>query len=226
MKKKQIANPHLLLNNNNIKKALATDYNELIDRTQYDKSFWKETKQLLLSPTRFLQIFSRVKMAKIPNNILEIAKVEGSEVMKSLEYIFNKKITNLDTVNFLSEKIKDMTMSIIQAFIDRKWKIKAMEKTISNGYWYGNVDCIVRDEHCNLALVEIKTRSSDEVRKTDIFQLMCYARMIGANNLYLVVCNKKTMKTTIHRVVINKNKKMLSVVNTYLKYFELEEYVL
>lgn len=225
-KKKQIANQTTVKNNNNIKQALATDFDELIDRTQYEKAFWKETKQLLLSPTRFLHIASRVKMANIPNNILEVAKVEGVEVMKSLEYIYNNKINNLEQVNFLSDKIKNMTMSIIQAMIERKWKIKAIEKTISNGYWYGSVDCVVRDEHCNLALVEIKTRGNDEIRITDIIQLMIYGRTIGANNLYLMICNKKTMETKVHRIVINKNKKALSIINTYLKLLELDKYCL
>lgn len=225
-KKKQIANQQTIDNNNKIKAILQYDYdNDIVFNGERHTHI--KTKALLLSPTRFLSNFVDPNFARIPKDILEIARIEGVETMRALEYTFKNNVKDLAKVPFLSEKIKLIFYTLINCFIDNKWKIKAVEKHISNGYWHCYVDAIIRDQHCNLIFIEIKTRSNNDIRLADKMQLVLNMKIANLNYYgYVVVINKKSFEYKVYRITFREVERILNMFFRIFKELELNNYIL
>lgn len=215
-KRKQITSQFHQRNNKNILAHLNRDIENSI---VFNGNYHTYVNIPLLSVSSVLAPFMKVSMGNIPHNILEIAKVEGIETMKSLEYWFKNKIKDTNNIDFLSEKVKLMFHSVLQCLLDNEMKVQEVEKHITNSYWHSYIDCIVRDKNYNLAIIEIKTRSNDEIRETDILQVVTYARLIGANQAYIMICNKKTMVSKLHKINVysKQSNKLIRNVNEFIK---------
>lgn len=200
MNKKQVINKEILKNNNIIKEAIDKNYDneiEVIDQ----RSYHKETKNLLISPTRLINTFTEQSIVKIPKNILNEAAAIGSDLMHQLEYAFTNKVKDISKINYLCEQSKQMFWALVQFLINNNWEIKAVEKHITNGYFHSYIDMIVRNHEMRLIVCEIKTRSNNEVKLSDKLQLMLSMRILGVDREgYVIIINRKTYEVTYHKV--------------------------
>lgn len=223
----QKTNKIIQMNNKTIKNVINENYEQFIEFNG-ERHYNTRSKCVLLSPTRFLKTWTDILIFKIPKQQLEIASTIGKQVMLCLEEAFNKQIKDLDKINYLSEQIKEMFFSLMQFFIDNKWKIKAVEKHICNDTWHCFVDCIIRDEFSILNFVEIKTRGNNDLRLTDKLQLAMNMCIAGENVRcgYVLIINKNNYKITKHKVLIKDVKLLLTYMNSWFRAMKLEKYML
>ncbi len=214
--KKQIINKQIQKNNTRLREVIEIDFDKQIEVIDV-RSYHKETKALLLSPTRVIGYFSEPALDKIPRNILQETSAIGSDLMQQLEYLHKHKCKDIEKVPYLSEVSKEMFWALIQFMIDNQWQIKAVEKHVTNGYWHCYIDLIVRDHQMNLIVCEIKTRSNNESKLSDKLQLVLNMRIAGVNNYgYLVIINRKTKKVTYEKVHW---RDMKPFINRLIKWF-------
>lgn len=190
--------------------------------------YGKNKKRPLLSLSSWLKTYNKIKLADIPFQILEQARVEGSALMYWLEYIWKNKIKNIDDLNYESQKIQEMVFSVIQCLIDNNFKIVAIEKHVTNGYWHGYIDLIVKNKLQLFSLVEIKTRTGFEVRDTDTLQLLVYKKIINfSGSCYVMVVDKTTRTAKLFKQdTLRKYELLSNVVNRPLEALNLKDYAM
>lgn len=190
--------------------------------------YGKNKKRALLSFSTWLSAYNKIKLDGIPNNTLEIARIEGSALMFWLEYIWKNKIKDISTLNYESQKIQEMVYGAIQCLIDNNFKIVAIEKHITNGYWHGFVDLIVKDKSQLFHIIEIKTRSGFEVRDTDTLQLLVYKKIMNfSGGCYVMVVDKITRTAKLFKQdTLRKFELLSNVINRPLEALNMKEYAM
>lgn len=210
-----------------LKRVINYDYEQHMfqrDEVWYYK-FGKK-KRAMLSLSTWMKAYNKIKLADIPFNILEQARIEGQALMFWLDYIWKNKIKDIGNLNYESQKIQEMVFGVIQCLIDNKLKIVAIEKHITNGFWHGYIDMIVKDRVGLHSLVEIKTRSGFEVRDTDTLQLLVYKKIINFSGAcYVMVVDKITRTAKLFKQdTLRKFELLSNVINRPLEALNMKEY--
>lgn len=190
--------------------------------------YGKNKKRVLLSYSTWMSTFNKIKFDGIPTQILETAANDGKAVMFWLEYIYTNRIKDIDKLNYESQKIQEMVFGVIQLLIEKKWRIIAVEKHITNGYWHGYIDLIVKDASSLIHLIEIKTRTGYELRNTDILQLMVYKKIINSyGDIYVMIIDKITRVPKLNRFDSRKYYELITkIINRPLEAMEMKDYAL
>lgn len=210
-----------------------------------NENYGKRTKKRLMSVSGFNRYLTEFKLDNIPHWILDNAKEFGSQVMTSMGLIFeNKKqvkvFSDVDDYCYTQE-VADCCKEILRTLSEKGYRLKAVDKWVTNGYWEGVIDFIVREKsdsskEAMVRIIEFKTRNSDELRWTDIFQVSIYKCLIEPFKLSsrltsrttpieVWIYNKKTKKITIYK--IGKNfQQHIKWLNNLLGLYGLDEYKL
>lgn len=225
MPRKQVSNKWYASNNKRINEVILTNYDELIDFNG-EKHFYAKTP--LLSVSSVLRPIFDIKLATIPSMTLETTRLEGQDLMRQLEHLWKSKNSNIAQYDYMSERVRLMFYALVQCLSENRFKIKYVEKHVTDGKWHGYIDLIVREKaNLNNALVEIKTRSDEnDLRDTDIAQIQAYANMIGARSCrkYVIIISRKSFKAKLYKVGYHEGARRLKVINNYLETFGLEKY--
>lgn len=191
--------------------------------------YGKNKKRAMLSVSTWLKAYNKIKLADIPFQTLEQARIEGQALMFWIEYIFKNKIKNIGDLNYESQKIQEMVFSVVQCLIDNNMKIVAVEKHITNGYWHGYIDLLVKEREEQLFnIIEIKTRTGFEIRETDILQLIAYKKIMNfAGTCWIMVVDKTTRTAQLNRIDTNRKYYLVDeIINTPLKALNMKDYCL
>lgn len=190
--------------------------------------YGKNKKRAMLSFSTWLKAYNKIKLDGIPFQTLEQARIEGQALMFWLDYIWKNKIKDIGNLNYESQKIQEMVFGVIQCLIDNKFKIIAIEKHITNGFWHGYIDMIVKDKVGLISLIEIKTRSGFEVRDTDTLQLLLYKKIINfVGSCYVMVVDKITRTAKLFKQdTLRKFELLSNVVNRPLEALNMKEYAM
>lgn len=212
-----------------LKRVINYDYEQHMfqrDDVWYYK-FGKK-KRAMLSFSTWLKAYNKIKLADIPFNILEQARIEGQALMYWLNFIWKNKIKDIGNLNYESQKIQEMVFGVIQCLIDNKLKIVAIEKHITNGFWHGYIDMIVKDRVGLHSLVEIKTRTGFEVRDTDTLQLLVYKKIINFSGAcYVMVVDKITRTAKLFKQdTLRKFELLSNVINRPLEALNMKDYAM
>lgn len=181
----------------------------------------------LLSVSTLLSGLNSVKFAKIPDQALNTAQMVGSQLMEWLEHIHTNKLkySEVEKLNFQSEQIKQMVLKVFEFLALNDFKILEVEKMLCNGFVYGYADLVVYDKVMKSpAIIEIKTRSNNDLQNTDIVQVATYGRMIHNQNfpVWVLIINKKTFNISFHRVRLNH--KVIKAANGFISAFLDKKY--
>lgn len=223
MRKNQYQGTYYRTNNKAAKLMLETNFDKSM-RFDGKIHFYGNVPQLSVSSV--LERFMWVKMANIPTNLLSEYAEEGKMVMEYLQMIHEKKMQDLSQIEWFSERIKNMVLSILQTVINNEWKIMAVEKHISNGFWHGYIDMVIRDKWSNYHIVEIKTRGNFDIRVTDLLQILSYSSMSKVQMCDLLIVNRKTFECHHHHVDRKRTRHVLISLNKWLEFLELIKYKL
>lgn len=224
-KTKQLTNQFRLDNNKIMKEVLKTDYEKLMT---FDGVKYFMNKKPLLSWSTSNKGLSEMIYYTIPKETMMLVQDEGKAIMYYLEMVANKEVKDLKQIDFMSEKVKKMFYALMQCFIDNELTLLAVEKHVANEYWHGYIDCIVRQANGLVSIVEIKTRSNYDVRKTDLMQLMVYNSIISSKNLskLLIIVNRKTFGAEVFQINHRECKSYASKLNAWLEVLGLDKYKL
>lgn len=206
------------------------DYEQHIfqkDDTWYYK-YGKNKKRPMLSVSTWLKAYNKIKLDGIPHQTLEVARIEGQALMYWLEFIWKNKIKDISSLNYESQKIQEMVFGVIQCLIDNNLKIVAIEKHITNGFWHGYIDLVVKDKSQLFSIVEIKTRSGFEVRDTDTLQLLVYKKIINFSGAcYVMVVDKITRTAKLFKQdTLRKFELLSNIINRPLEALNMKEYAM
>lgn len=164
-----------------IKKVI--HYNFLMTVTR-DEHFYFNNKPLL-SPSRLMKILNEYKYSNIPHNVLKIAQNRGKRLMENLQYWFENQC-EINEIPFL-EGEREKIFPLFKWLIDNNAQVVAVEKFIHNGTFCGFIDLIIKMDRI-FYIVEIKTRSNNELWITDRFQTYIYSKLLGnAQRLLLII---------------------------------------
>ena len=203
------------------------------------KNIWNELNYYqgkpLLSFSSFTNAITKIKLANIPPLILEQKRQVGSDVMKYLKMIIDNKITDLDEISWPNIKTRMIVESIIRTLVENKFKIECVELCITNNYWYGYIDVIFKYKVENstsprylYGVMEIKTRSSFEVRDSDILQTKIYNTILGNSRwrTILLIVNDKTYESKLIEMdwKDKRSKEVIRTTNKYLNFWLGSEY--
>lgn len=209
-----------------MREVLATNFDAFITRKEEGSYFGSN---LLLSCSKWLKNANDITFSGVPASKLEQARMEGQQLMYWLQYIIDNKITKIDELNYESEVVRLMVYEVVKTLAKHNFKIRAVEKHVSNERWHGFIDLICFNSvEQKYYIFELKTRNESKPRITDGIQLHLYRRIIGGVDkipLILMVVNKKKMETTMWKPdgrtfgsIINK------VINEPLKILGKEKY--
>lgn len=212
-----------------LKRVINYDYEQHMFQSD-DVWYYKfgKKKRPMLSLSTWMKAYNKIKLADIPFQILEQARVEGQALMFWLNYIWKNKIKEIGDLNYESQKIQEMVFGVIQCLIDNKLKIVAIEKHITNGFWHGYIDMVVKDRVGLHSLVEIKTRTGFEVRDTDTLQLLVYKKIINFSGAcYVMVVDKITRTAKLFKQdTLRKFELLSNVINRPLESLNMKEYTM
>lgn len=210
-----------------------------------NENYGKRTKKRLMSVSGFSNYLNNFKFEGIPHWILDNAKEFGSQVMTSMGLILDNKdkiktYGDLDDYCF-TQDVADCCKEILRTLTAQDLRLKAVDKWVTNGYWEGVIDFIVREKtnqtrESNVRLIEFKTRNSDELRETDILQIAIYKCLVEPFKLSnrsttrttpieVWVYNKKTKKITTYKIG-KKFESYILKLNNWLVMYGLKEYKL
>lgn len=209
-----------------------------------NEDYGKNTKKRLMSVSGFSNYLNQFVFDGIPRFALDNAKEFGSQVMNVMSVILANKenIKLLEDVNnyALSQEVADCCKEILHTLSERKFRLKAVDKWVTNGYWKGIVDFIVKNTTFNNRtdtipmLIEFKTRSSSEAKPSDFLQLSIYKSLIEPFKLTsredvtipaeVWVYNKKTKRIKTYKLTYKAYKKNLKLINEVLDTYGLENY--
>lgn len=217
-------NKHLHYGQQQAKKALEIDWDKHI-KVKNDQSFFNN--KCLLSVSTLLSGLNKVKFANVPAQYLEMAAQDGKDVMVYLEYLWKEHVTYdiALKLEYPNPKIKSMVLAIYKFLADNRFKVIAFEKHISNGFWHGYIDLVVRDLDRQLtSLIEVKTRNKSEVYDTDRLQVAVYGRMLTKKGLplWVLVINKNNMQITFEQVRLDT--KLITIANQFISKFLSKDY--
>lgn len=187
------------------------EYREFLEQNRANEIIEKDgvhflDKTPLLSWSTFSSWTSKLKLATVPNWVVENARNEGIQFMETLQDIYKKQIKNFNDYQWPSDKIKYMILSFIDCLVMNQMKIIDVERHITNGYWHGYVDVIVERKIANtkhICIIEVKTRSDWTVRETDRLQVGVYGEIMGCNysHCYVAIVNKNEFETRLYKQV-------------------------
>lgn len=236
---------------NNRKKSIFNqflEYNFPINDVflQNNEDYHKRTKQRLMSFSGFSNYLNNYIFDKIPKFVLDNAKEFGSQVMSTMGLLLANKenVKLLDDVNAyaLSSDVADCCKEILHTLKTRKLHLRAVDKWVTNGYWKGIIDFIVKTSVLTKRtdgipiLIEFKTRNSDEVKWTDYLQLSIYKTIVEPFKITsredistpaeIWVYNKKTKRVTTYKMDYNTYRDCLKILNQLLDLYGLDKYKL
>lgn len=165
--------------NQKMMKAIAKNFNNDLERDLDGRFLYKEArakdKVPLWSPSRVMRAFTESNLYLIPDNVLNKARNRGVNLMENLEY-YHKNNSNIANMNFF-EGDKEAFLAINQFIIKNNIKVLAVEKVIHNYCCMGIVDMIIKWKS-KIYIVEIKTRTKNEIRESDLFQVRWYSNLL------------------------------------------------
>lgn len=209
-----------------------------------NEDYSKVTKKKLMSMSSFSNYLNSFVFDGIPKFALDNAKEFGSQVMDVMSVVLANKdnIKLLEDVNnyALSTEIADCCKEVLYTLTKRNLRLKSVDKWITNGYWKGIIDFVVKNSTLSKRtdtlpmIIEFKTRRNSEVKATDFLQLSIYKALVEPFNLIsrqditipaeVWVYNKKTKKITTYRLNHVTYKHNLQLLNSMLEMYGLEEY--
>lgn len=210
-----------------------------------NENYGKRTKKRLMSVSSFGKYLTTFKMDGIPQWILDNAKEFGSQVMTSMSLMLDNKNeikTYADVEDYcLTQDVADCCKEILRTLTKEELRLKAVDKWVTNGYWEGVIDFVVREKttqtrESRVRLIEFKTRNSDELRQTDILQIAIYKCLVEPFKLSnrstsmttpieVWIYNKKTKKITTYK--IGKTfPRSIKWLNQILEFYGLNDYKL
>lgn len=210
-----------------------------------NENYGKRTKKRLMSVSGFSRYLTEFKLDNIPHWILDNAKEFGSQVMTSMGLILDSKdhIKTFGDVDdyCYTQEVADCCKEVLRTLSEKNYRLKAVDKWVTNGYWEGVIDFVVRDKiskhrQTMVRLIEFKTRNSDELRWTDVFQLSIYKALVEPFKLAsrktskttpieVWIYNKKTKKITIYEIGVEFQQN-IKWLNQMLDFYDLKEYKL
>lgn len=175
-----------------ITKIVTFDFEELVERKD---NHWKmkDSSKMLLSASFVNKMFFEYQFYPVPKRILDYKKELGSNVMKCLEEMFLARDEDVNNF-FYDEATKNRVQAILEWFKSNGYRIKAVEKFITDGTWCGFVDVLTRKDNF-WYLFEIKCRNDAEVKGTDLLQVNIYRKMLWNIDCYLMVVNDNLQVT-------------------------------
>lgn len=197
-----------------IRKAIR--YNFLLTVDKEDHYYFNN--KVLLSPSRLINLFSQYKFMNVPKEALKIAQNRGKRLMENLEYWFENQC-EINEIPFLQGE-REKALPIFEWLINNDAKVVAVEKFIHNGVYCGFVDMIIKMNSVYY-VVEIKTRSKNEIYTTDRLQTWIYGRMLkNAPRILLIIDSSNIVH---HYFLINQyDKQYFTNLKVFFKAFEIE----
>ena len=186
-----------------------------------------ENNKVLYSISRITRGINDAKFYNVPKVHLDKAKQLGSELMSNFEYFKNNRPKNINEMSFSCPEARIMFIDFINMFQANKIKIYEVEKFVKSGMFCGYLDMIA-SINGTFRIIEIKTRSENNLRDSDILQAHFYELLTGLKTM-LIIYNKKTRKFNFYQIRTKKvpiNKKIqlpLWKFNEFLEMLGLEQ---
>lgn len=163
-----------------------------LKKMKKDGTGWcKVPERMILSPSTMNAPIAKIKMATIPEDILERRKEIGTNLMLNLERMFQERMRNVDELEANDVDRKNI-LNLINFFEENKIRIIAVEKYVHNGQIGGYIDAI-GIWNAVPCIFEIKARNKDsktgkhEIRKTDIIQACTYKTLLWNVTTYILL---------------------------------------
>ena len=178
-------------------------------------------KKPLMSVSRVFKGLSEYQLAKVPDYILDPLAQQGKNLTINLKNFIESKKKDIDLLDFENLKDRDLLENLLQWMITHELKVLAVEKCIRTENWIAYLDAIIKTGQRKF-IMEIKLRSNNQVRKSDLLQAQTYEYMTNIPVMILIL-NRNTYEITYHWV--KKIRKNLSMDLNHLRMNESLEYL-
>lgn len=207
-------NPNYTRTNALVRKVVK--YNFL--STIFKEDHFYFNNKVLLSPSRLLRVFNEYKYANVPKEVLKNAQNRGKRVMENLQYWFDNEC-HINEIPFLAGE-REKVLPIFEWLVNNNAQVVAIEKFIHNGSYCGFIDMIIKMNNI-FYIVEIKTRSKNEIYINDRLQTYIYSKLLDNCPRILMIIDSSN-KIYVHHLLNKYDKRYFTNLKFFLKEYEVD----